>query len=107
MQASFKEANGPHVQLMQPQSLKQATTASTVRPPTLSSFVDPKMSFQQQTVKNLSVAGASPQPKWNPSVQEMAKQQRHQYYVDVSDILEILSHTLMHIRMCPINMTDY
>lgn len=30
-------------------------------------------------------------------MQEMAKQQKHQYYVNVSDILEILAQSLMVI----------
>jgi len=45
--------------------------------------------------------------KWNPSNKEMEKQQRHEFYVDVTDILSILEGCLNLIKECPLNMSDY
>ena len=45
--------------------------------------------------------------KWNPSNKEMEKQQRHEFYVDVADILSILEGCLNLIKECPLNMSDY
>lgn len=37
----------------------------------------------------------------------MAKQQRHEYYVDVNEILSIFEGCIKLIKGCPRNMTDY
>jgi hypothetical protein len=37
----------------------------------------------------------------------MEKQQRHEYYVDVADILSILEGCLNLIKACPLNISDY
>lgn len=50
---------------------------------------------------------AKPTPKWQPSLQDMAKQQNHLYYVDLNDITVVLDGCLKIVQKCPMNMSDF